>query len=358
MTGGDASAVRVLFAGTPDFAVPSLVRLADEFEVVGVLTAPPRPRGRGRKPKPSPVAQAAESRSIPVLTPERLGRQARSQVQSLSPPAQLLVCVAYGRIFGPKFLALFEYGGINLHPSLLPKYRGPAPIPAVILAGETVTGITVQELALEMDAGDIIIQEKIPLDGSETAAALTEVSAARGAELLARAVSQIASGQARRQPQNHAEATYCGLLRTEDAAIDWNRSAELIDRQVRAYNPWPKAYTYLDDRRLSILEARVAGDAAGGDSGGNREAAAGGDPRESDSTPDDFRLGASNGAEPGRVLGIDSARGILVQTGAGILALERVQLQARSAMPWRDFINGMGDITGRRLFTPESAGSK
>ncbi|TVQ27029.1 MAG: methionyl-tRNA formyltransferase, partial [Spirochaetaceae bacterium] len=134
--------MRLLFAGTPDFAVPTLRKLALYGQVVAVLTAPNRPSGRGKRLTPSPVAQEAEARGIPVLKPQRLNAEARAAVSRVEP--DLLVCVAYGRIFGPRFLSLFPRGGINLHPSLLPKYRGPAPIPAAILAGDAQTGITVQ----------------------------------------------------------------------------------------------------------------------------------------------------------------------------------------------------------------------
>lgn len=320
--------MRVLFAGTPHFAVPSLDRLAQEFELGAVLTAPDKPAGRGRKLTPSPVKARAQELGLPVLQPERLGSEARSSVTPFRPT--LLVCVAYGQIFGPKFLNLFPSGGINLHPSLLPRFRGPAPIPATILAGDGELGITVQELALEMDSGDIYVQERVALDGSESAGELTEFAAHRGAELVAEAVRAIAEERAAATPQRHDWATYCSFLQKEDGEIDFNRPAEEIQRKVRAYNPWPGAFTFFDGQRLTIHRASVVG---GGETAGAATAAAGADPAAS---------GGNGGgsAVPGSVVDIDKGRGILVQTGDGLLAVSRLQLQGKKPLEGDAFANG------------------
>ena len=310
--------MNVLFAGSPEFAVPSFERVAEAFPVVGVLSAPDSAKGRRKTPTPTPVAAAAEAKGIPVFKPQRLGRAAREEISGVKP--DILVCVAYGRIFGPKFLGLFPFGGINLHPSLLPRHRGPAPIPATILAGDSEAGITIQQLALEMDAGDIILQESRKLSGTETTGELTDWAAERGAQLLVDALEEIESGAASPVPQSHDAATYCGLISGEDARIQWAESADVIQRKVRAYNPWPKAFTFLTDRRIAVLEAAVHQDSGSGES-----------------------------AETGRVLGIDSSNGILVQTGAGILGVRALQPQARQAMSWRDFLNGTGPLEGERF---------
>ncbi|MFW5995108.1 MAG: methionyl-tRNA formyltransferase [Spirochaetia bacterium] len=318
--------MRILFAGTPEFAVQPLEFLSDVFPVVGVLTAPAKPRGRGRKPVPAPVAVAAERLGIHVLTPQRLGAEARREVSALQP--DILVCVAYGRIFGPRFLDLFPKGGINLHPSLLPRHRGPAPIPAAILSGDRKTGITVQRLALEMDSGDILLQEELELDGTETTASLTEAVSRRGGPLLAEVLRRIADGSVVAREQEHGEATWCGLIQSSDAEIDWSEPAEIIDRKVRAYNPWPKAHTWFRGKRIAVLEAKVV-DRSGGAPGSDARG-----------------LPQRDSARPGTIVGIDSSTGILVQTGTGLLSLLAVQPQNKSVMSSRDYINGVGDITG------------
>lgn len=304
--------MKILFAGTPDIAVPSLITLAGNFEVVGVLTAPDKVSGRGRKITAPPVKTAAVELGLTVLQPRGLGAEARTLISALG--ADLLVVFAYGRIFGPKFLSLFPEGGINMHPSALPSYRGPAPITSAILAGEKETALTVQQVALEMDAGDIIRQTVYPLDGSETTASLTESVARDAAVELLEAVKAFSTGAIRRIPQNHSVATYCRLITKEDGIIDWKLSSAQIERMVRAYTPWPKARTTLGGEALVLLETAVV--------------------------PADEETVTSN-MKPGMVLGVDKSRGILIQTGNGILAVTRLQLASRKPLDFRSFLNGV-----------------
>jgi methionyl-tRNA formyltransferase len=326
--------MRILFAGSPDIAVPSLVRLSFEQELVGVLTNPEAQRGRGLEAAATPVAQAAEAifargarggASLPILAPERLGADARAAVEALG--ADILVSFAYGRIFGPRFLALFPKGGVNVHPSLLPKYRGPAPIQGAILARELETGVSVQRLALEMDSGDILGVERIPLSGLETAEDLSETAALIGADLLSRVLEEIEAGRELARPQE-GEASYCSMLKKEDGLVDWGASVLDIDAKVRAYTPWPGAFTYLRGQRLAILESfpypRVTFAAGPGSL--------------------DFE-----GAEPGTVLGLDKSRGIMVQTKDGLVALRRLQIQHKKALPYREFANGIQGLAGAVL---------
>lgn len=318
----------ILFAGTPEIAVPSLdALLQSEHDLVAVVTAPDRPSGRGRRLAPSPVKVRAAAAGVPVLQPSRLGSDAREAVRHHAP--DLLVCVAYGRIFGPRFLGLFRLGGINLHPSLLPRHRGPAPIPAAILAGDAETGVTVQALAREMDAGDIFAQQRIPLTGRETTGTLTVELANRGASLLVEVVDAIAAGTASRRPQDHQAATYTGLIRKSDGEIHWNLPAREIARRVRGYNPWPLAHTTFGGRRLNILECGIVGDE---------------DPQSTGDGSTDTRPVIA-----GTVVRVDNQRGILVETGNGRLALTKLQLQSRKALMWDSFLNGTGDFLGTVL---------
>lgn len=313
--------MRILFAGTPPMAVPSLERLAHQAEVIAVLTAPDQPAGRGRSPCPSSVKQAALTLHIPVLTPSTLDEALRAEARSLAP--ELLVVVAYGKIFRKSLLDIFAHGGINLHPSLLPRFRGPSPITAAVLAGDHETGVTVQELAMKFDAGDILGQVRYPLDGSETTGSLTSALAVLGAELLSNVVSRIALGESlKRTRQIEADATYCRLVRKEDGLLDWRESAALIERKVRAYDPWPRARTTLRGESLSLLKTRVHPDTLGG---------------------------ATGQPVPGEVLAADEENGILVQTGQGILRIERLQMQFRKPLDWRPFLHGHTGLAGAHL---------
>jgi methionyl-tRNA formyltransferase len=258
------------------------------------------------------------ARPIPILKPEKLDSSAREQAAALEP--DLLVSFAYGTIFGPKFLALFPLGGINIHPSLLPQYRGPTPIPAVILNRETATGITIQRLAAEMDSGDILVQETVALNGRETTAGLSETMAEKAAQLLPASLRGIANGTLRARPQDHRVATYCSLIIKEDGFIDWNRSAVEIDARIRAFDPWPLSWTTHEHVQLFVLQAEVLEE--------NTNNAA---------------------ALPGQVLGKDKDKGILIQTGSGILAVSRLQYQTKKALAWKDFLNGARNFMGARL---------
>ncbi|GHV75111.1 methionyl-tRNA formyltransferase [Spirochaetia bacterium] len=310
--------MRILFAGSPAIAVPTLESLV-RLGLVGVLTNADTKRGRRGGLEPTDVGAAADHLSgtmpeaVPQFKPVTLDGAVRDAIAALKP--DLLVSFAYGRIFGPKFLSLFPLGGINIHPSLLPKYRGATPIPAAILGRERETGVTIQRLALEMDAGDILAQEHIPLDGRETTESLSEIAAEKGAELCIRVIRTLDKAAGKRQ--NNDEASYCGLIRSEDGLIDWSQGAADIDAKIRAYTPWPLCRTVHGKEILYILE---------------------GEPR-----------AHAGDAAPGVVLGIDKNAGILVQTGDGILAVRRLQYAAKKALAWRDFLNGARDFIGARL---------
>jgi methionyl-tRNA formyltransferase len=319
--------MRLLFAGSPAIAVPSLEALAElcledsSFQLAGILTNPDSRRGRHNTPEPTELSVAATTLSerfaergmapIVQLKPEKLDAAAREAAQALEP--DLLVSFAYGRIFGPKFLALFPRGGINVHPSLLPKYRGATPIPAAILGREQETGVTIQRLALEMDAGDILAQERFPLNGRETTASISEIAASKGAALLVPVVRALALDSLNGRQQNNGEAGNCSLIKKEDRRIDWSCSALDIDARIRAYTPWPLAWTAHGEETLYILEGEALEQIG-------------------DIVP------------AGTVLGT-GARGILIQAGEGVLAVRRLQYRAKKALAWKDFLNGARNFT-------------
>lgn len=309
--------MRIVFAGTPEFALPALRALRDD-ELCAVLTAPDRPAGRRGTPQASPVKRDARARGLPVLQPYLIGRQFSSRLAALQP--DLLVAVAYGKIFRPYFLEVFARGGVNVHPSLLPELRGPAPIPAAILAGMTRTGVTVQRLAAAVDAGDILAQRVVALDQTETTVSLAPRLARIGGELLREVVDAIDAGRETARRQEEAAVTCCRRLAKEDGRIDWRQPAAAIERAVRAYQPWPRAFTTWSGRQLTILEAVLAADDAGAPAG-----------------------------TPGQVVAVDRRHGILVHAGEHGLWLRTLQLQGRKPLPWRAFANGHPDIFGARL---------
>ena len=316
--------LRILFAGSPAIAAPALQAVAgmtgEGVELAGLLTNPDSPRGRSGRPEPTECASAlARIRAdAPALKPEKLDADARARVLALKP--DLLVSFAYGKIFGPKFLALFPLGGINVHPSLLPKHRGATPIPAAILSRESETGITIQTLAEQMDSGDILAQERVALDGRETTASLGETMALRAARMLPPLLARVASGGARGRAQDAGAATYCSLIAKADGLIDWGMCALEIDARIRAFTPWPLSWTTHRGLELFILKARAL---------------------------PDFR--SPEPAQPGEVLGKDGDKGILIQTGHGAIAASELQYRTKKALEWKVFLNGARNFIGERL---------
>lgn len=313
--------IQVLYAGSPEASAKTLSLLfdgADGYEIVGVLSNPPRAQGRHKTPAATAVARFAEERGIPLFTPEHLNAASREEIASIRP--DILVCFAYGHIFGPKFLSLFPLGAVNLHPSLLPKYRGPAPVNAAILNRDTETAVTVQTISLAMDEGDILAQEIVALDGSETAGFLLDHCAARGAELIKKLLGECAlSGKLPEGKKQTGDASYTKIITKDDCRIDWGKSAAEIDAKIRAYFPEPGAWTEENGAPLKILSARV-----------------------SDDIPASSEI-------PGTVLSFDKKRGIFVQTGSGILAVTELKRQGKKALDAQSFINGARNFVGTVL---------
>ena len=307
--------MKILFAGTPDFAIPSLEILNDHFPIVAVLTQPTAGKGRGQKLVDSPIKKKALALGLKVFESEELNSAFLNEIKELA--ADLLVCVAYGKIFKNDFLNLFPYGGINLHPSLLPRHRGPAPIPAAILAGDTETGVTIQRLILKMDAGPILAQQKITISDNDTTGSLSPRLARMGALLLPTVIAKLKTGQLSEIPQDDNLATYCKLLKKTDGELSFKESALTISRMIRAYQPWPQVYSFWKGKRLFFLEGRP------------------------------YPHKPSDSTKPaGLVLGIDKESGILINTCQGVLSVSRLQLEFKKPLFWRDFLNGHKDFIG------------
>jgi methionyl-tRNA formyltransferase len=307
--------MRIVFMGTPEVAAVSLERLlGTPHRVAGVVTQPDRPAGRGRKSVASPVGRAAESRGVPVLAPEKVRDPAFLAALAAWAP-ELVVVVAYGRILPRSILELAPHGCLNVHFSLLPKYRGAAPAAWAVINGEEKSGVTTMRLVEKMDAGPIYLQREIILAGDETAGSLQASLAPIGAELLLETVAGMEAGTVAPRAQDESQATPAPMLKKEDGLIDWTLPALALERRVRGLNPWPSAYTRLGKSLLKIHRARV--------------------------------VEAGEKAAPGEV--VKAGRdGLWVATGAGLLRLEEVQLENRKKMAAAEFLHGTPIEKGAR----------
>lgn len=311
-----APRARLLFAGTPEFALPTLeVLLGSGHEVIAVLTQPDRPAGRGRRLAACPVKERALAHGLPVLQPATLRDEAiQHTLRSLAP--DLLVVVAYGLLLPPAVLSIPRRGCVNVHASLLPRWRGASPIQAALLAGDPETGVSIMALDPGLDTGPVYTMRRTPIAPDDTAASLSVRLAALGAAALAGVLDGILAGTLAPEPQPAAGATHAGRISKAAALIDWRRPAVEIDRQVRAYNPWPVAETRLAGQQLRCWSARPLPDGVGR-------------------------------AEPGQVVAA-GPDGIDVQAGAGLLRLTAVQLPGRPVTAAADFVRGRA-LAGVRL---------
>ena len=252
--------MRIVFCGTPDFAVPTLKRLLSlpEFHIAGALTQPDRPRGRGRKVSASPIKKTSLAAGIPVHQPEQIRSDAAfALLTALQPEA--IVIIAYGQIVPARHLTIPKHGWINLHASLLPKYRGAAPINWAIVKGESRTGLTTMRIDARMDTGDILLQQEVDVGPQETAPELTARMAEAGAPLMVDTLRGLGSGTITPRPQDHAAATFAPLLKKEHGRIDWRLSAAEIFNRIRGFAPWPGAYTAFRGKLCHIWGQPVPG---------------------------------------------------------------------------------------------------
>jgi methionyl-tRNA formyltransferase len=315
---------RIIFAGSPDFAVPSLKALmASRHDVVAVLTQPDRPSGRGRRLMPGPVKKCAMQHDVTVYQPVGLrDPDVQSRLAVFAP--DLMVIVAYGLLLPPEVLSLPGAGCINVHASELPRWRGASPIQAAILAGDRQTGVSLMQMAEGLDTGPVFAVEQTDIGVRESAGELHDRLAGLGADLLVRCLDPILDGTLTPVPQRETDVTCAARISKTDACIDWSRSAVDIDRQIRAYNPWPVAETLLDGERMRCWRSATLDEEA----------------------PLDMSYST------GRVEAV-MEEGIDVRTGQGILRLIEVQMPGRRRMHARDFARGH-DIVGKILGSPAS----
>ena len=308
--------MRLVFCGTPEFAVPTLEAvLAAGHQVELVVTQPDRAAGRGMEMQAPPVKRAALAHSLPVVQPERIRKnpEFQAQLETIRPDAILVV--AYGRIVPPWMLELPPLGNINLHGSLLPKYRGAAPVQWAIANGETVTGVTTMRLDEGLDTGDMLLAHALPIGPAETSPDMFRSLAEIGAELMVKTLAELAAGTLTATPQDHAQATHAPILTREDGLIDFSRPAQTLYNRWRGFQPWPGAYTSLRGKKLIVHRLRPASEAQ---------------------------------LEPGvlRVSGYDITAGCGENTA---ILLDEVQLEGKRRMGAAEFLRGFQLRTGERL---------
>jgi len=309
-----AMKVRTVFMGTPQFAVTTLESLLrGSCQVLAVYTQPDKPAGRGRPVVFPPVKKLALERQIPVIQPETFkSSEVVEKLASFQP--ELIIVAAFGAILPPEVLSLPKFACLNVHPSLLPRHRGPSPVANTILCGDELTGVTIMLMDAGLDTGPILAQGKAGISFMNTTGSLSTTLADVGAKLLLENLPKWLNKELRPQVQDEAQATYSKLISSEDAEIDWHLSAVELWRRVRAYNPWPISYTWYQGKRLKIHRSIPFGDVTDG--------------------------------EIGEVIALPESPGVGVVTGQGILGLCQVQLEGRRAISANDFVRGKRDFIG------------
>lgn len=324
--------MKIVFMGTPDFAVPALKALAEsaKHEVSLVVTQPDRPRGRSGKPTPSDVKLCAEQYGIPVFQPEKVREEAAVE-RLRRENADIFVVAAFGQLLPKTILEMPRFGCINIHGSLLPAYRGAAPVQWAVLDGQKEAGDTIMQMNEGLDTGDILMQESIPLSADETAGSLYDKLSSMGGPLLLRALDAIEAGTVTPVPQGDSGTHYAKMLRKEMGNIDWTKSAEEIGRLVRGLNPWPSAYTHWNGKMLKIWMAETVTQ------------------EELSALGCDEKNGMDlKEAQPGTVM-IVTKDTLMVQTGDGLLALTELQMEGKKRMPVQAFLMGCRMQTGEKL---------
>lgn len=308
--------MRVIFMGTPDFAVKTLEKIIEAgHEVVLVVTQPDKPKGRGKMMQFPPVKECALAHGVEVFQPARIREQECIEVLRTYQP-DIIVVAAFGQILPKEILDMPQYGCINVHASLLPKYRGAAPIQWAVINGDEKSGVTIMRMDVGLDNGDMIAKEEVVLAADETGGSLFDRLAETGAALCVKTMSQIEEGNVTYTPQREDEATHVSMIHKELGRIDWTQSAEVIERLIRGLNPWPSAYTILNGKTFKIWNASI--------------------------------LAEVGENEPGTVIKV-SRKEMWVQTGAGVLALKEVQLEGKKRMETDAFLRGYEVVEGTHL---------
>ncbi|MBM7581897.1 methionyl-tRNA formyltransferase [Caldicoprobacter guelmensis] len=302
--------LKIVFMGTPEFAIPSLEAIVSSgHKLIGVVTQPDKPKGRGKKLASPPVKEWATARNIPVYQPEKVRDPEFIKIlRGLAP--DLIVTAAYGQILPKEILDIPPLGCVNVHASLLPKYRGSSPIQQALMDGETETGITIMYMDVGMDTGDIILQKSIPIYPDEQAGELHDRLAVLGGQALAEALKMFENGRPEGRPQEHDKATYCKKIDKSMGNIDWTQSAIRIKNLVRGLTPWPGTFTFLDDQRIKVWKVQ------------------------------EWEYSKLGTYIPGQVVAADQHQGLVVACGEGFLRLIKIQVEGKKVMEDVEFLRG------------------
>lgn len=306
--------MKVVFMGTPDFSVPALENIAKKHQVAGVVTQQDRPKGRGHKCQFTPVKEKALELGIPVYQPQKVRESAFVDILKEINP-DVIVVIAFGQILSKEILDLPKFGCINVHASLLPKYRGAAPIQWAVIDGEKESGVTTMYMAEGLDTGDIIDTEIVTLEEKETGGSLFDKLSVKGGELILKTLEKLEKGTAKRTPQQDDLSTYAGKITKELGYIDFSKSAVEIEQLIRGLNPWPSAFTYMDGKMMKIWDATV--------------------------------IDEDSESAPGTILE-KTKECIKVATGKGTLCINELQLEGKKRMTTQAFLNGY-EITAEHL---------
>ncbi len=312
--------MRIVFMGTPDFSVPTLECLIKEHDVVAVVTQPDRPKGRGKAMQSSPVKMTALAHDIPVYQPAKVREESFVAVLKELDP-DVIVVVAFGQILPESILSLPRWGCINVHASLLPRYRGAAPIQWAVIDGEKETGVTIMYMDKGLDTGDMIAKAVVAIEEKETGESLHDKLSVLGGPLLLKVLDDLENGIDTREKQDDSLSCYAGMLTKDMGRIDWNKDAASIERLVRGLNSWPSAFTYYKNKTLKIWSADV--------------------------------VPGLNEAIPGKVIAVDQDS-FTVQTGQDALRIREVQLQGKKRMPVQAFLLGNSVEQGMVLISEEN----
>lgn len=314
--------LKVLFMGTPDFAATILEEILAAYSVLGVVTQPDKPKGRGKELVYSPVKELALKHDLPVYQPIKVKEpEFLEEVEKLQP--DVIVVAAFGQILPKALLDIPKHGCINVHASLLPKYRGAAPIQYSVIDGEKETGITIMYMDIGLDTGDIILQDVVPISAKETGGSLFDKMAEQGAASIIKALKQIEAGEVNRIPQDNEKATYVKMISKEMGRLDFTKSAIQLERLIRGLNPWPSAYTFLDGKSLKFWQAET----------------------------EDISEGQKlefEGYTPGTVVEVRNNE-LVIMTGEGLLVVKELQLEGKKRMPADAFLRGVSITVGTKL---------
>lgn len=312
--------MKIIFLSTAEIAVETLYNLLKFHDLAAVVTQPDAPKGRSKKLEPSIIAEVAAQENILLFKPEKLDNDLIEELKKLN--ADIFVTFAYGVILRENFFSITKYGGINIHPSLLPLLRGPSPIQSAIMSGMSVSGITIQKVALKVDSGDILYQENFDILPEDDAITLEKKVSSLAGKAIIKVLSDFENNKLNPIKQNNKEATYCKLLKKEDGLINWNNDADTIINKIRACVKWPVAYTFIDNKRINIYKATIC---------------------------EDFLFEPYRDFENGKIVFTDKKHGLIVKTLDSLVRIELLQLSGKKIIGSKEFLNGYRNLEEKKF---------